>query len=101
MDHYIDSKRILQGASTRGSLCRFLKPDYRKEYIINMKIETQEQAASAIERFYSDRAEPQPNISNIRVLHSDSATCTIRFQTDLSPDPVTIKVVAGVPTLLV
>lgn len=103
MDHFIDSKGILQGAPNRGSLCRFLKPDYREEYIINMKIETQEQAIAAIDTFYSAQGKPVPTISDVQVLHSDSAICTIRFK---AHEPVksithTIKIVGdAAPSLL-
>ena len=36
MDHYIDSKRILQREPTRGSLSFLWKPEHQVEYIIIM-----------------------------------------------------------------
>lgn len=66
-------------------------------------IETQAQAIAAIEEFYAARNEPTPPISEVQILHSDSAICTIRFkaQTQVSFITYTIKIVgSSTPTLL-
>jgi hypothetical protein len=73
------------------------------EYIIHMKIETKEEAMPFIEEYYKSIDRSTPKISDIQVLHSDSAVSTIRYQVHAEPVSITqtIKIVgSNPPTLL-
>jgi hypothetical protein len=68
-----------------------------------MKIETQEQARAIVEEYYANLGKSLPKISDIQVIHSDSAITTIRFHA--YPETVqitqTIKIVGScAPTLV-
>jgi hypothetical protein len=73
------------------------------EYIIHMQIETKEEAMPFIEEYYKSIDQPTPKISDIQVLHSDSAVSTIRYHVHAEPASITqtIKIVgSNPPTLL-
>ncbi len=68
-----------------------------------MKIETKEEAMPFIEEYYKSIDRSTPKISDIQVLHSDSAVSTIRYQVHAEPVSITqtIKIVgSNPPTLL-